>query len=81
MAKDVYKKLAERLDNLPGGFPSTRNGVELRILRRLFTPEEAGFALHLNLMPEEVRVIARRAKISQEEAARPVCYWNMGVSC
>ena len=69
MAKDVYKKLAERLNDLPGGFPSTRNGVELRILRKLFTPEEAGFALHLNLMPEEVRVIARRAKISQEEAA------------
>ena len=69
MAKDIYKKLAERLDNLPGGFPSTRNGVELRILRQLFTPEEAGFALHLNLMPEEVQVIARRAKISQEEAA------------
>ena len=69
MAKDVYKKLAERLDNLPGGFPPTRNGVELRILRRLFTPEEAGLALHLNLMPEEARVIARRAKISQEEAA------------
>jgi NAD-dependent dihydropyrimidine dehydrogenase PreA subunit/DNA-binding Lrp family transcriptional regulator len=69
MAKDVYKKLAERLDNLPGGFPSTQNGVELRILRNLFTPEEAGLSLHLNLMPEEVRVIARRAKISQEEAA------------
>lgn len=70
MAKDVYKKLAERLDNLPGSFPSTRNGVELRILRRLFTPEEAGLALHLNMVPEEVPVIARRAKISQEEAAR-----------
>ena len=69
MAKDVYKKLAERLNDLPGGFPSTRSGVELRILRKLFTPEEAGFALHLNLMPEEVCVIARRAKISQEEAA------------
>lgn len=69
MAKDVYKKLAERLDNLPGGFPSTRNGVELRILRKLFTPEEAGFSLHLNLMPEEAQVIARRAKISQKEAS------------
>jgi electron transport complex protein RnfB len=69
MAKDVYKKLAERLDNLPGGFPSTRNGVELRILRQLFTPEEAGLALHLNMVPEEVQVIARRAKISQEETA------------
>lgn len=70
MTKDVYKKLSECLDNLPGGFPSTRNGVELRILRQLFTPEEAGLALHLNMMPEEVQVIGRRAKISQEEAAR-----------
>ena len=70
MAKDVYKKLAQRLDNLPGGFPSTRNGVELRILRKLFTPEEAGFALHLNMIPEGVQVIARRAKVLQEEAAR-----------
>ena len=52
MAKDVYKKLAERRDNLPGGFLSTRNGVELRILRQLFTPEEAGLALHLNMVPE-----------------------------
>ncbi len=69
MAKDVYRKLAERLDNLPGGFPSTRSGVELRILRHLFTPEEAGFALHLNMIPEDVSVIARRAKISQEEAS------------
>ncbi len=70
MAKDVYKNLAERLDNLPGGFPSTRNGVELRILRRLFTPEEARFALNLNRVPEEVPIVARRAKISQDEAAR-----------
>jgi len=70
MTRDVYKKIAEHLDNLPGGFPSTRNGVELRILRRLFTPKEASLALHLNLMPEEVQAIARRAKISQEEATR-----------
>ncbi|MBW1770343.1 MAG: 4Fe-4S ferredoxin, partial [Deltaproteobacteria bacterium] len=44
MATDIFKKLAEHLDKLPGGFPSTETGVELRILRRLFTPEEAEFA-------------------------------------
>jgi electron transport complex protein RnfB len=42
---DVYKKLAKHLDNLPAGYPSTESGVELRILKRLFTPEEAEIAM------------------------------------
>jgi len=65
--KDVYKRLASHLDDLPGGFPSTETGVELRILRRLFTPEEAEMALHLALIPEEAKVVAHRAKRSVEE--------------
>ena len=70
MAEDIYQRLARHLDSLPGGFPPTESGVELRILRRLFTPDEAEFALHLALIPEEPRVIAHRAKISKDEAAR-----------
>jgi electron transport complex protein RnfB len=69
MTTDIYQTLAHHLDNLPGGFPPTESGVELRILRRLFTPEEAKLALHLTLIPEESRVIARRAKIAPQEAA------------
>ena len=68
MTVDVYQRLAKHLDNLPGGFPATESGVELRILRRLFTPDEAELALHLTLIPEEARVIARRAKITRMEA-------------
>jgi electron transport complex protein RnfB len=67
---DVYQELAHHLDDLPGGFPSTESGVELRILRRLFTPEEAELALHLTLLPEEPRVVARRAQLTTEEATR-----------
>jgi len=67
---DCYSKLALHLDNLPGGFPSSESGVELRILRRLFTPEEAELATHLTLIPETSRVVARRAKITSKEAAR-----------
>jgi len=70
MATDVYQKLARHLDDLPGGFPTTASGVELRILRRLFTPEEAELAVHLSLLEEEPRVIARRAGLPVEEAAR-----------
>jgi len=64
----VYHKLAKYLDDMPAGFPSTENGVELRILKRFFTPDEAELALHVTLIPEEARIIARRAKISSEEA-------------
>jgi hypothetical protein len=67
---DIFSRLAEHLDNLPGGFPPTESGVELRILRQLFSPEEAELALHLLLIPEGSRVIARRAKIGRKEADR-----------
>jgi electron transport complex protein RnfB len=68
MATDVYDRLAAFLDDLPSGFPATDSGVEKRILRRLFTPEEAELALHLTLLPEPARVIARRAEIPLDEA-------------
>lgn len=70
MKTDVYVRLARHLDNLPGGFPRTESGVELRILRRLFTPVDAELALCLTLLSEEPRVIARRARIPAEKAAR-----------
>ena len=59
--KDVYKKLAIHLDNTPSGFPETESGVELRILKQLFTKEEAMLALSLVMMLETAETIAQRA--------------------
>jgi H+/Na+-translocating ferredoxin:NAD+ oxidoreductase subunit B len=70
MSTDIYEILAEHLDNLPGGYPRTESGVEMRILRRLFTPGEAELGIHLTIIPEEPRVVARRANIPVEEATR-----------
>ncbi|MGM0466971.1 MAG: 4Fe-4S binding protein [Acidobacteriota bacterium] len=70
MAADIYKKLALHLDDLPGGYPETESGVELRILRRMFTPEEARLALKLTLIPEEADVIAQRAELPKEKVSR-----------
>lgn len=64
----IYEALAYHLDALPGGFPRTESGVELRILQRLFTPEEAALAIHLTLLPEEAYVIAYRARVPRAEA-------------
>ena len=57
---DVYKALAAHLDQLPAGYPETESGVELRILKRFFTPEEAEIAMGLTMMPESAAVIAER---------------------
>ncbi len=67
MKEDVYKELGQHLDKLPFGFPATEDGLELRILKNLFTPEEAELAVHLNLIAEPAPVIARRAGLDVDE--------------
>jgi Fe-S-cluster-containing hydrogenase component 2 len=57
---DVYRRLQKHLDALPVGYPATESGVELRILKRLFTEEEAEVALGLSAAPEPVERIQRR---------------------
>ena len=55
---DAYILLARRLNELPNGFPSTQDGVELRLLEKLFTPEDARLAAGLRLeleTPEEIK--------------------------
>ena len=61
---DVYRKLQEHLDKLPIGYPATESGVEIRILKHLFTPEEAEIALKLQLQPLPLDKIYRRVKRS-----------------
>jgi electron transport complex protein RnfB len=59
---DVFRRLQEHLDVMPVGFPATKSGVELSILRRLFTEEEAEAALLLSALPEPLARIHRRAR-------------------
>jgi len=68
--KNVYAQLREFMDTLPTGFPETPSGVEIRILRKLFTPEEAGLFLHLKEEPETVETIADRLGIDTDELAQ-----------
>jgi ferredoxin len=69
MDQDVYKRLALHLDSLPAGFPATKDGVELRILRHLFTPEQAELAVHARLKLEKAEDIAQRAGLPLDQAA------------
>jgi Na+-translocating ferredoxin:NAD+ oxidoreductase subunit B len=58
--EDVYKRLAVKLNQMPNGFPETPGGVELRILKKIFTPEQAETALKIRPIPETVETIAER---------------------
>ena len=64
---EVYEKLRRHLDSLPAGFPATESGVEIRILKRLFTPEEAEIAPFVAMKLEPAEVIARRAGMDKEK--------------
>lgn len=67
---EVYHNLRQHLDALPIGYPSTESGVEIKILKHLFTPLEAKIAIKLRITPEPLQKIYRRVKrmgISIEE--------------
>jgi Na+-translocating ferredoxin:NAD+ oxidoreductase subunit B len=60
MPSDLYRLLQQHLDRMPVPFPATKSGVEIRILRRLFTEEEAKAALALSMVPERPATIRKR---------------------
>lgn len=68
MAKDVYQRLAERLDESALGFTATESGIELKLLQKLFTEKEAEMYLALTLGLEPAEAIAERAGCGVEEA-------------
>jgi len=61
-AKRKYKKLQSHLNTFPVGFPSTLSGIELRILRDIFTPEEADAALNFDYRLETFDQIYDRVR-------------------
>ena len=71
MSQESYRRLAEHLDRLPGGFAPSETGGELRLLATLFTPQEAELAVHLTLDREPARVIAERARLPIAEVELP----------
>ena len=71
--RQIYRDLQKHLDRLPVGFPATESGVEIRVLKHLFTPEEAKMATQLSMTPEPLNRIYERVEktgISMEELER-----------
>ena len=60
MRDDIYRKLAKVLDTLPNGFPATESGLEIKLLEKIFTPEEADLFCDLRLKFETPIQVAER---------------------
>ena len=69
MSEDVYTRLREFMDKMPVGFPETPTGVEIKILKKLYSPEEAELTMKLKSEPEEIPSIAKRIGADEKELA------------
>lgn len=70
---DAYRKLQEHLNQMPVGYPATKSGVEINLLKMIFTPEQAKIALHLDYKHKSVDQIFETAKVevgSKEKLTR-----------
>lgn len=60
MSDLVFEQLADALDKLPNGFPRTPSGVEIKILKKIFSPIEAALACQLGGEYEPLDDLAKR---------------------
>lgn len=58
----VYIRLQQHLDRQAVGFPASRSGAELKILRHIFTPREAEIATFLDFRGEPLEAIYPRVQ-------------------
>ncbi len=69
MTKDVYRQLQERLDLYSMGFPKAESGIDMDILKYLFTVEDAQLFLALSHALETPEIIAERINQPKAEVA------------
>ena len=58
----TYIKLQKHLNNQTIGFPATRSGVEIRILKHIFTPQEAEITTYLTFKSEPLETVFDKVK-------------------
>jgi len=79
MSDEVYRKVATVLNTLPNGFPPTGSGVEIKLLKKVFEPDEAVLFCRLKLTYETADQIAQRSGIPLEGLAGKLeSMWKRG---
>ncbi len=64
---DIYEQLADALDALPAGFTRTPSKLEIKLIKLVFTPEEALVASKLSRKLETAAEIAERVGLPEDE--------------
>ena len=64
---DVYERLADSMEAQPAGFTRTPSKLEIKLLKLVFTPEEALIACTLTRNPETAAEIAERVGLPETE--------------
>ncbi|MFX1574466.1 MAG: ATP-binding protein [Promethearchaeota archaeon] len=59
---DIYRELQIHLDKQTVGFPATKSGSDIRLLKQLFRPEQAKMATRLTYKYDSLPEIHERAK-------------------
>ena len=59
---NIYRRLQDHLDKMPIGFPAVKSGADIRLLKHIFTPEEAEIAMLLKLSLSEQNIWVFRLK-------------------
>lgn len=70
MAEDIYRKVQQQLDQYSFGFPETESGVEIEILKLLFTEEDAALFNNMRGELETPQSVADRTGGSAADVAR-----------
>jgi len=71
MTTDIYRDLQKRLDKYSVGFPATESGIEIKILKAMFSEDDAALFLTLTPMLKPPEAVAQRiGKPVDETAAR-----------
>jgi ferredoxin len=68
MTDEVYEQLAKALNTLPNGFPRTPQNTEIKILKKIFTPEEAKIASQLTRNYQPINTIIKNLHIPPDKA-------------
>ncbi len=69
MTTDVFDRLADQLAALPNGFPRLASGVEVQLLRKILTPQQAAVAVALRREVQSAAEVAAQLGRDEKEVA------------
>lgn len=69
MTQTIYQKLREQMDHYSVGFPKAESGVDLKVLKKLYTEEEAALFLDLSMQLESPDSVSNRTNRDLQKTA------------